>query len=357
MGYSTASVSASVITRSLDAFADLLVDVLGKPSLAVEELGRLKRETLAELIEARDHDRELGNRWFRETLFAGHPYARPSAGTPKSVEAIGETRRLRAVSFDALRREPGLRVRRRHRRRPRAQGRGPSVTAALPKGSVHRDTVAEPALARGRKLVIVDKPERTQTQILIGCLGTHPRDPDHVALHVGNTIFGGTFTARLMKEVRSKRGWSYGAYSNLPYDRHRRGFSLWTFPKASDAAPCIELELGLLQKWWEDGVTPRELAWAKRYLVRSHAFAIDTAPKRIAQTLEELVYDLPERYHADYLEHVQALTVEQINAAIRERITPDDLVVTVVGTAAAIGDDVKKAIPDLASTEIVPFDS
>ena len=161
--------------------------------------------------------------------------------------------------------------------------------AALPRPAIPRcgTPVPEPTLRPGRHLVLVDKPERTQTQILIGCLGTHAHDEDHVALHVGNTIFGGTFTARLMNEVRSKRGWSYGAYSSLPYDRHRRGFSLWTFPKASDAAACITLELDLLAKWWKDGVTPKELAWAKRYLVRSHAFAIDTAGKRVGQMLDE----------------------------------------------------------------------
>jgi zinc protease len=205
--------------------------------------------------------------------------------------------------------------------------------------------------------VFVDKPERTQTQILIGCLGTHPHDPDHVALHVGNTILGGAFTARLMREVRSKRGWSYGAYSNLPYDRHRRGFSLWTFPKASDAAACIALELELLQKWWSEGITPRELAWAKRFLVRSHAFAIDTASKRVAQVLDEEIYGLPARYHADYVAHVQGVSLDQVNAAIRERITPNDLLVTVVGTAAEIQPSIRDAIPSLTTSETVAFDA
>ena len=45
----------------------------------------------------------------------------------------------------------------------------------------------------------------------------------------------------------------------------------------------LELELELLKKWWESGVTAKELAWAQRYLVRSHAFAIDTPSKRVGQ--------------------------------------------------------------------------
>jgi zinc protease len=205
--------------------------------------------------------------------------------------------------------------------------------------------------------VVVDKPDRTQTQILIGGLGTHPADPDHTALVVANCIFGGTFTARMTREIRSKRGWSYGAYSSLPYDRRRQAFSMWTFPKATDAAPCIRLELELLRQWCDAGVTQRELAWAKRYLVRSHAFAIDTASKRVGLQLEERVYSLPEGYFKDWLDRIQAVTLEQANAAVRARISPENLLVTVVGTEADIGGAIRDAIDGLGSSHVVRFDS
>ena len=209
----------------------------------------------------------------------------------------------------------------------------------------------------GRRLVLVDKPERTQTQILIGGLGTHPTDPDHTALLVGNTIFGGTVTARLTEEVRSKRGWSYGAYSSLPFDRRRQAFSMWTFPKAEDAAPCIALELEMLKAFRERGVTKKELAWAKRYLVRSHAFAVDTAAKRVGLALDSVLYDLPPGYYENYLARVRAVTLDDVNAALRARIPERDLLIVVVGTAADIRDAVERAIPELSHTEVVRFDA
>jgi zinc protease len=247
VGQSSATFQGTVISRSLDAFSDLLVGVIAKPSLSDHEFGKLKRETIAELVELRDHDRELAQRWFGRKLFAGHPYGRSVSGTPASIGAIdvqdvGSLHRLVTTSSNLVFAFAG------DLDETRANAIAESVRAALPVGERRVDSVPEPIQRPGRHLVIVDKPERTQTQILIGCLGTHPSDPDHLALHVGNTIFGGTFTARLMQEVRAKRGWSYGAYSNLPYDRRRRGFSLWTFPKASDAAACIKLELELLEK-------------------------------------------------------------------------------------------------------------
>src|SRR5690606_30281998 len=128
-----------------------------------------------------------------------------------------------------------------------------------PEALVSVEAVTEPSPRSGRNLVVVDKPERSQTQILIGGLGSSPHDPDHVPLLVANTVFGGTFTARLSEEVRSKRGWSYGAYSSLPYDRRRQAFSMWTFPASTDAAACVALELQLLESWVTEGITEAEL--------------------------------------------------------------------------------------------------
>jgi zinc protease len=356
VAHSAMSFHGAVIARSLELFIDLLSDVLCRPSLAEEEHERLKRETLGELVEARDNDRSLARRWFRRKLFQGHPYARPVGGTVSSVQRVEREDIEQLYRRDVGRNDMVLAFAG-DIDRETAERLTQKLLAGLPTAAVPRDDTPEPVLPAGRRLVIVDKPERTQTQILIGAAGSHPRDEDHTALHVANTIFGGTFTARMTREIRSKRGWSYGAYSSLPYDRRRQAFSMWTFPKASDAAPCIRLELEMLAEWRERGITNKELAWAKRYLVRSHAFAIDTAAKRVGLQLDEVVYELPEHYYREYIERVRAVTLEQANAAVRARISTDDLLVAVVGTEAEIGNAVRDAIDNLVSSEVVPFDT
>lgn len=356
VSHSVAGFHGTVLARSLDAFVDVLVDVLARPGFATEERARLGRETEAEIIESRDNDRALARRWFRRKLFAGHAYGRSVGGTLASLRGLTDADVKRqylrqwvadnlVFAFAGAIDDDG------------ARAVVERLTGALPRGAALSDQVAEPKVLSGRRLVVVDKPERTQTQILIGGLGTHPRDGDHTALHVANTVFGGTFTARMTEEIRSKRGWSYGAYSSLPYDRHRQAFSMWTFPKAGDAADCIRLQLEMLAKWRRDGITAEELGWAQRYLVRSHAFSVDTAAKRVSLKLDELLYDLPPDYHERYTERVEAVTLEQANAAVSERISERDLLVVVVGTEREIGGAVRDAIDDLASVEVVPFDA
>src|SRR4051812_30240473 len=354
--HSTMVFQATVISRSLNAFVDLLVDVLARPGLAEAELERLQRETLAELKDSLDDDRGIARRFFRRRFFGSHPYGRSVSGTPKSVPLIGagdvktafqrsfvRDNLVFAFSGDLDASGAALIAKR--------------ISDALPNGPAPTDSTPEPVAVPGRRLVIVDKPERTQTQILIGCLGSHTRDEDHVALLVGNTIFGGTFTARMTQEVRSKRGWSYGAYSNLGYDRRRQAFSMWTFPKAEDAAACMALELEMLTDWWKKGVTAEELSWAKRYLAQSQAFSCDTAAKRVGLELDEIASDLPRGHYAEFVARVGDVTLEQANRAVQTRLSLDDLTVVVVGTHSAIGDGVRAVVPDLSEHRIVPFDT
>jgi zinc protease len=355
VSYSTAGFSGSVLRRSVKQYVDLLRGVLLLPGFSADEFERLKRETLAEIVEYRDDDRALARMWFRKSLFEGHPYGRGVTGTTRSISAVtlDDVRAAYEQNFlkgswsaafaGDIEAEEAERI----------------AEVLTPKGANLRERLPPPAPARfaaESRLVIVDKPERTQTQILIGCSGTRADDPDHTALTVANTVFGGTFTARLTQEVRAKRGWSYGAYSSLPIDRQRQAFSMWTFPAAADAAPCIELQLGLLRDWVERGITEEELDWVKHYLIRSHVFSTDTAVRRMSLRQDEVVLELPQGYHTDFPARVQAVTVEAANAAIRQRITPDQLLIVVLGTEADVGDAVRAAMPAGTKMSTVRYD-
>jgi zinc protease len=352
---SATSVHFEVIRRSLDPFSDLMATVIARPSFDQKELDRLLREAEAELIEARDSDRALASRAFRRALFEGHPYGRRVAGTIPTIRSI--TRDDVAAFYQThFTRENAVVAISGDIEPEEGKALAEKILAGLPQGSAVPDPVPPPAARPGRHLVFVDKPDRTQTQMVIGGLGSHARDPDHIPLVVANTVFGGTFTSRLMQEVRAKRGWSYGAYSRVGIDRQRDAFTMWTAPAATDAPACLALELELLSAWRSGGVTAEELEFTKRYLVRSHAFEIDTARKRVHQPLDEVLFDLPAGYHSHYLDAVTATSLEAANTAVRARIPEDDLVVGVVGTYAEIGDAVAKSIPKLDRVSVVPFD-
>jgi len=355
VGRSVSALHGGSIARSSGDFLALLLRVLTSPQFSAAEFERLVAESQAEWVDSLDNDSTLARRFFSRALFRDHPYGRLSGGTPASLSRVtlGDLEELHARIFAteniriAFSGDVDFNL---------VEDFSRKLAELLLPLDDREQALIDPSGPQGRHLTFIDKPERTQTQILIGCLGTHPRDDDHTALSVGNVIFGGTFSGRLSKEVRGKRGWSYGAYSDLPVDRRRQAFSMWTFPQASDAASCIRLELELLQELIEGGVTEEELAATKSYLENSHVFSIDTAAKRASLALDRQLYDLPDDYHEAYIDRVRSLTVDQVQHALKQRLSHENLEITVLGTHKEIGAEVERCIEGLSGITVIPFD-
>lgn len=357
VGFCWTSVGMEVIERNVEVFIDRVAAILGEPSFDDAELGRLLREAEGELVESRDNDRLLASRALRRTLFADHPYGRRAGGYAHTLAAItrDDVRAHYARHFNranAVVAVSGAVT------EERAHALAARLLSKLPEGEPTPDPVPEPVRTQGRRLVFVDKPDRTQVQMYIGTLGTLPSDDDHTPLLVANTAFGGTFTARLMHEIRSKKGWSYGAYSRLAVERHRELFTMSTAPAAHQALDCLEKELEMLDALIGQGVTEQEISFVQSYLGRSHVFEIDTAQKRVHQRLDALVFGLPEGYHERYIERIRAVTKPQADAALKNRISRDGLVIAVVGTASQLLPQIeaRREALRLTSIEVVPFD-
>jgi len=353
---SATALLTTCVSRSLDQVLELLAGASTEPSLAEEEFERLRRETLAELIESRDNDRVLCARALRHTLFGAHPYGRNLTGTVESLRRLDHAQ-VRAFHDQAFSRGELLLSIAGDISRDRALAAAETLLGRHSEHPASPRDLADPTPIEGRRVVIVDKPGRTQCQTMIGLLGARPDDPDHTALMVANTVFGGTFSSRLMNEVRSKRGWSYSAYATLGLERRRHALTLWTTPDVENAAACVALELELLERLVRDGITRRELGAAKRTLTRSHAFAIDTAGKRAALSVEVPLLGLPEDTYSRYVERINAVTLEQANAALAARLDPARLVVAQVGSAAELGPALAQKLGATTPIDVIPYDS
>jgi zinc protease len=351
--HASVSIGIQGIVRNVDALVDLVSRVLGAPSFEDAEFARLIREMDADLLEVRDDDRTLAERALRAAIFGDHIFGRVTTRESLAKISRDDVRGFHARHFTKKNLVIAFAG---DVTADQARALAEKLVARLPAGEAIADPTPEPVEKTGRRLVFVDKPERTQTQIFIGGLGTSPSDDDHFPLLAAEAILGGSFTSRLMREVRSKRGWSYGASSRLDVARRRHWFFAHTFPKDTDAAPCIALEIDLIEKFAVNGVSARELSFIKKFLARSYAFEIDTASKRVHQALDIELFGWPADYHTGYVSKIKGTTLEAANAAVKNRIHPENLVTVMVGTASQILEPVRAAIPSLAAVEVIPFD-
>jgi predicted Zn-dependent peptidase len=205
----------------------------------------------------------------------------------------------------------------------------------------------------GPRLLLIDKPDATQTYFRIGRTGIARTTPDRVALWLVNTLFGGRFTSILNDEMRVNSGLTYGAGSYVDEARLPGGIVISTFTKTETTGKAVDMALDLLKRLHEKGITAEQLASAKAYLK-------GTFPPRNLETIDQVADRLAEleihglaRDEIDSLfARIDAVTVEQANAVIRKYYAPENLTFVLLGNAAGIRDSIKKYAPQVTERSI-----
>src|SRR5262249_26868835 len=108
-----------------------------------------------------------------------------------------------------------------------------------PAKMVPATSIPAPTPARGRRLLLVDKTDATQTYFEIGNVGVSATDPDRVAIRLVNTAFGGTFASILNTALRIDSGYTYGAQSFFQPQKVAGPFAIASFTKNETTVPAI----------------------------------------------------------------------------------------------------------------------
>ncbi len=330
------TLSGLCLSRQLDAVIDLCADILADPRLSEDEHARLLRETPQVLDEIRDDDSALATRWFDWVCSPGHPYGRTSLGTEPSLGRID-----RAAATELWKREVvgnnlvvGLAGDIDERTAEHVVQR---LIGRLPPGArpttVVDDLGEDASAAAARRMILVDKPDRTQAQLRVGHLALRYGHPDTAALAIAEAVFGGMFSSRLMQEIRVKRGWSYGAGCALRRSRLPHWFEIWTAAAIDVAGPAVALTLELLADYAAHGPTDDEVDFARSYLVGAMPFHVATARQRMQLAVRDAVFELPAGYTARLPEALAQLTAADVRAACKRHLRPEAAVTVAVTTA------------------------
>ncbi|MEZ4367095.1 MAG: pitrilysin family protein [Kofleriaceae bacterium] len=332
-GRDAITVSGVCLRRHLDAVVDLVADLLARPRFDLAEHERLLRETPQVLDEIRDDDSALASRWFDWECAPGHPYGRTALGTRASLSRITRDDAIAVWQREVVPANLVIGL---------AGDVDPDAGAALAARMVEGlsaqpapplPVVPETAPVAGRRLVLVDKPDRTQAQLRLGHLGPRFGGDDTPALLLAETAFGGMFSSRLMQEIRVKRGWSYGAGCGLRRSRGSHWFEAWMATEVGVAGDAVALTLGLLEELAVAGITAEELELARSYLVGSLPFSTATARQRLHLLVRDAVYGLPPGYSIGLPARLEGLGVAEVTAACARHVRPEALVTVAVTTA------------------------
>jgi zinc protease len=310
-----------------EAFEDLRLAVTA-PRFDQTDVEIIRAQILSTLRRAATSPADIANlRWW-QTAFADHPYGRPVDGTLESVPAIGVddlkdyTRRVLARAnlkvavvgdIDAEAVKSML----------------DRVFGALPAQPELKPVATVSPQGLGRRIVI--KLDVPQAVMAFGGPGIARKDPDFMAAYIVNHILGGgTFSSRLFREVREKRGLAYSVSDSLVWLDHSALFLGGTATRADRAGETLELIDKEIRRLAENGPTADELAKAKAYLNGAFALNLDTSSK-IAALLVQLQCDgLGIDYFARRPEMINTVTLDDARR-VAKRLLDGGLLVTVVG--------------------------
>ncbi len=330
----------NVIARNLDAYLAKVSSIVLRPTFPAAELDKLRREVLSEIDLRREDDQSSARMFFKRFLYGKHRLGRDEAGMREAIKsfsrddvaafygsALKGDNIIIAVAGDVTRADLERKLGAEFGELPKGAGLGTAESAA-------------PQELEGRRVLLVDRPGRTQTQMMVGQIAVPVTHPDYVPLTVANAAFGSGFTSRLMREVRVKRGWAYGARSMLVESRERGPFGIWTFPKNDDAMPTLDLVLKMYDDFSKNGITDEELEFAKGRLVGAHPFSLETAQKRVELVVRAELLGLPADFFLTYPQKVKDITAKQVREAVTRNLQAKNIAIVIVCTASHFKDKV-----------------
>jgi len=331
-GTHNVSFGGKALVEDLDLLLDILADCLRGPTFPDGEVQKVRGQILTDL-ERRAHDtRRMASLTFSALLYPDHPYGVSVKGYP---ETVSELAREDLVDH--------------YRAHYTPQGMVISVVGAVPVAEA-RDRVAavlgpwqapEAAPIRQippdvelteRRRQIVGIEGKTQADIVLGWPGLKRTDPDFFHAYLANTVLG-TFgmMGRLGDQIRDEQGLAYYVYSRLESGLGAGPWSAIAGVNPANVERAIDGILAEVQRLRDEPVPADELADSQAYLTGSLPLRLETN-EGIAGTLLDIErHGLGLDYLQRYAGLINAVTVDDMQAAARTYLDPDVYCLAVAG--------------------------
>ena len=343
-----------------------------------EELDRLRKEAVEQVSGSlRYEDIEgLGLNATDHYIFDGTPYAHLPQG---SIQGLKGITREDVVSFFVTYYRPNQLIIGISKETPELQKKIIQALADIGQGMEAEALEAAPHFGperfEGRHLIIVALPNAGSTGIHAAFPISVTREAaDYWPLYVANVFFGthrDSFSY-LFREIRQKRGYNYGNYSYIEHflnrpsflfpplntPRKHQYFSIWIRPVAHRYSHHLLKALTWeLEKFVRQGLTEEQVAAAKKKARVLYLNLAETVSRLLGARLDDAYYGMAEDGYLDhYLKKIDAVTTQQVNAAIRTHlqagsikylvVTDDEYAPQLAEEVAAGGDGKGKSLDE-----------
>jgi zinc protease len=338
--WESTTLSLHTPTAQLDSALALFADVALRPSFPADEFERLRKNRLTDLIRQKDEGPTIASLAFPAIIYGtGHPYGAATLGTEASVKSLSVAD-LQSYYRANFKPNNSTLIIVGDVNPAQIEQKINALFGGWPRGDVPALTYADPPKAAPTTVYLIDKPGAAQSSFRIGAVGVPRSTKDYFALSVMNTILGGSFTSRLMQNLRETRGYTYGAGSRFDMRRAAGPFL------ASAEIVAAKTDSALLEFMKElnairQSVPASELSRAKRYLQLQLPGNFETTQDIAVQLIPVALYGLPLDYYNNYVQNIEAITQADVARVAQQYINPGSLAVVIVGDRKSIESGLK----------------
>jgi predicted Zn-dependent peptidase len=344
---------ADFMSKDTAKVLDMFAEVLMNPTFPEDEFVKLQAQAIDSIRSARDSARSVLANYFKAFLYGDHPYARPLEGDETSLASITRDDVVSCYTSNFV---PSNAI---------LVAVGDFKTSEMEKlistrfnnwkssTNVAPLKLPTPSRVEGQKLLLVDKPDATQTYFMVGNIGIDRYNPDRVAIEVVNTLFGGRFTSMINTALRINSGLTYGASSRFVTSKVAGPFIISSFTANQTTEPALELTLETLKELHENGFTEEDLDSAKAYIKGTFPPSTFETASQLASRLSTMqLYGLPDSDVNDFYAKVDAVTLEDANRIIKAYYPLDDLCFVLIGKAEEIRTAAEKFAKEITEKSI-----
>jgi zinc protease len=348
-----AGVGLTVRSANIDTALALVADVARNPSFSAEELERQRSLAIDAFTVTLSDPGDLARLVAARALYRQGSYGHPAGGTATSLRSIGRDDLLAAYRSAWRPANATLIL---------TGDVDPAAARALAErhfGSwSSADTAATPlepihARPQADQVIVIDMPESGQAAVAVA-RGLIPRsDPAYYRALVANAVLGGGYSSRLNQEIRIRRGLAYGAGSQTSA-RRRGGSFVAATQTRNDAAPeVLGLILAEMRRLGAEPVPAAELDVRRAVLIGGYGRNAETSAGLARLIAGYVMSGVEPGEIGRYERAVLGVGPAEVQAAGRELLAPEGVVMVIVGDARLFADRLRS---EGRTVTVIPLD-
>jgi len=186
----------------------------------------------------------------------------------------------------------------------------------------------------GQRIIINTPDKKNALYVAALPLAIDDKDDNYEAMLIGNYILGGgPLSSRLADRVRKKEGLSYGVGSQFIADSQDKsgGFIVFAISNPDNTEKVVTTVREEIDRIIESGVESKELRKARKSYLRTRKGRRANDNTLAASLRQNLELGRTMEFAQESDEQIEALTEEQVEAAIKKLITPEKMIIVTAG--------------------------